>query len=276
MNTLFCCPICRKPLTPQKNSLVCPDRHCFDRSAEGYYHLLPAHKMRAKIPGDNKEMVAARRQFLQADYYRLFSDGINATALRLLAKRHCPVILDAGCGEGYYTKRLGIALREKGIAPQMNGFDISKFAVKAAAKQDPDTCYAVAGIFDIPVADQQVDLLVNIFAPIVPNEFARVVRKDGFLLIAVPSKRHLFGMKQVLYDNPYENEQINTEYPQFAFIERISISGDLTLTDPKQIEHLFSMTPYYWKTSPEGVARLRQQQTLTTEIGFDLLIYQKT
>jgi len=272
---IFHCPICHAALAQNGNSLICSKHHCFDRAAEGYYHLLPSNRMHAKIPGDNKEMVAARRQFLQAGYYQIFSDGINTTAIRLLEGMKEPTVLDAGCGEGYYTARLGNALRQYGFCPRMGGFDISKFAVKSAAKQDKETSYAVASIFDIPVETESCDLLLNIFAPIVPEEFAKALKEGGFLLIAVPSKRHLFGLKEILYDQPYENEQLDTDYPGFTFLERIPIRGEIALHDPLQIQNLFSMTPYYWKTPPSGCERLKEQTVLTTEIGFDLLIYQR-
>ena len=143
--------------------------------------------MHAKLPGDSKEMVAARRAFLNAGYYQLFSDGINETAAKVLSGVKSPMILDAGCGEGYYTARLKQALSEQRNDARIAGFDISKAAVKAAAKRDKEISFAVASIFDIPVADGCCDLVLNVFAPIVPAEFARVLKTGGVLLIAVPS-----------------------------------------------------------------------------------------
>ena len=272
---LFRCPVCRSPLRDCGNSVVCPNRHSFDRAAEGYYHLLPSNKMHAKLPGDSKEMVAARRDFLNAGYYRLFSDGINRAAAKVLSDVKAPVILDAGCGEGYYTARLKQALSEQHNDARIAGFDISKAAVRAAAKRDKEISFAVASIFDIPVADGCCDLVLNVFAPIVPAEFARVLPADGVLLIAVPSERHLFGLKEILYESPYENERTDTEYEGFDFLERIPLRGRITMTDPVQITNLFSMTPYYWKTPQAGCERLRQATRLETEIGFDLLLYRR-
>ena len=130
-------------------------------------------------------------------------------------------------------------------------------------------------LFDIPVADNCCDLVLNVFAPIVPAEFARVLRAGGVLLIAVPSERHLLGLKEILYEVPYENEKTETEYEGFDFLERIPLRGTITLTEPEQIANLFSMTPYYWKTSQAGSERLRQATRLETEIGFDLLLYRR-
>ena len=97
----------------------------------------------------------------------------------------------------------------------------------------------------------------------------------GVLLIAVPSERHLLGLKEILYESPYVNEETDTEYQGFDFLERIPLRGTITITDPEQIANLFSMTPYYWKTPQAGCERLRQTTRLKTEIGFDLLLYRR-
>lgn len=268
---IFVCPICKKPLKISDGTARCGKGHAFDRAAEGYYHLLPPNKMHAKIPGDSKEMVASRRSFLEAGYYQPFSDGINQTAAELLSGCAAPVILDAGCGEGYYTGRLAAALPHA----QIYGFDISKFAVKAAAKRYRDIHFAVASIFDIPVSDYSCDLLLNVFAPIVPEQFFHAVKPGGYLIIAVPGREHLYGLKEILYDKPYYNEITDTAYDGFSFVKRVELPHAITLTAPQQMQNLFRMTPYFWKTPREGGERLQKTAVLKTELQFDLLIYQK-
>lgn len=276
MNSLFCCPICGAPLSLGEKAYRCPAGHSFDISAEGYVHLLPPNRMHAKIPGDNKQMVAARRAFLDAGHYQLFSDALNDLAARLLSGPDRPArILDSGCGEGYYTGRLRDSLTERGIPVEAAGFDISKFAVKAAAKRYKGIEFAVASSFHIPAAAQSFDAIINVFAPIEPRELARVLRPGGVFLYAVPSARHLYGLKQILYDRPYENEEKDVAYPGFLLEDRVPVRGTLELDDRAMIDALFSMTPYYWKTPADGSARLRETDCLNTEIGFDFLIYRR-
>ena len=130
------CPLCGEKLTGD-STLKCTKGHCFDRAKEGYWHLLPVQSMRTKTPGDSKEMVAARRAFLNAGYY-----GAPGAALHLL---------DAGCGEGWYDRCIAQAFAEKGSRVQLAGFDIAKPAVRLAAKALPTAQYAVASSFSQPV-----------------------------------------------------------------------------------------------------------------------------
>lgn len=271
----FCCPICGGALTGRAQGAACEKGHCFDRARQGYLHLLPGNKMHSKIPGDTKEMVESRRRFLEAGYYGPFREKLCKLAedcLREAAQPgEQPVILDAGCGEGYYTGALQAQLPGAKIC----GFDISKAAVKVAAGKYKGISFAVASSFSIPVPEGFCHLLVDVFSPLAAEEFARVVRPGGFFLYAVPGERHLMGLKELLYDAPYENERRDTEYPGFQFVERCPVRGEIQIPDAQTAEDLFAMTPYYWKTGVDGVARLRNTQGFSTEIAFDFLIYRR-
>jgi 23S rRNA (guanine745-N1)-methyltransferase len=271
---IFACPVCGAQLQREAGVCRCANGHSYDIAKEGYVYLLPPNKKHSTNPGDNREMVAARRRFLEAGYYRLFSDRMNAL-VRGKLETDRPVLLDAGCGEGYYTGRLREFLLKSGAAPEQYGFDISKSAVRAAAKKYKEISFAVGSIFGIPALSASADVLTNVFAPIVPGEYARVLRPGGVLILAVPSQRHLYGLKEVLYDEPYENEYRETEYPGFAFLRRVPVRGKITLNGTRAIGDLFAMTPYFRKTPREGCERLARTQTLSTEIGFDFLLYRK-
>lgn len=272
---LFCCPICGGPLQMEKTRLFCENGHSFDRARQGYTHLLPPNRMHSKEPGDTKEMVNSRRAFLESGAYDCFAEKLCGLAVEFLQELPEPFLLDAGCGEGYYTGKLEACLREKGIFPRVAGFDISKSAVRAAAGKYKGCQFAVASAFAVPAADASADCLTNVFAPIVPEECKRVVKPGGVMILAVPGPRHLYGLKEILYDAPYENEYRETEYPGFAFVRRETVAETLVLDDGEQIQNLFAMTPYYWKTPESGSRRLAQTEHLETEIRFDFLIYRR-
>ncbi|MBE6689020.1 MAG: methyltransferase domain-containing protein [Ruminococcaceae bacterium] len=266
----FICPVCCSALKKQNKSYVCPNRHTFDISREGYVNLLPSGKANSAVPGDNKEMVSARTLFLETGAYKLFADGIAKTASDV-SLNVSPVILDAGCGQGYYDRVV------KDCIPQSEfyGLDISKFAVKYAASHNKDITYSVAGVYDMPVADSSADIILSIFSPIAEKEFLRTCASGGHLIIAVPGPRHLFGLKEILYDKPYENDIIKTEYEGFNFVDRIPLKSQLNCCENKVIMSLFAMTPYYWKTDINGHEKLKNTSKLETELEFDILVYKK-
>lgn len=270
--SIFACPVCGKKLDRLEKAYLCPDGHSYDIASEGYVHLLPPNKMHAKVPGDCKQMVSARRRFLEAGYYAPFSDRLNALVPECAGED--PVVLDAGCGEGYYTGGLERSLGETGGRPSVFGFDISKYAVKAAAKRYKGIAFAVGSMFGIPVLSGAADCVVNVFAPIVPEELCRVLKPGGSMILAVPGERHLFGLKELLYDDPYENEHRETEYPGFAFVRRVPVRGEITVRG-EAVRDLFAMTPYYWKTPVEGSRRIESVRELKTEIAFDFILYRK-
>lgn len=157
----------------------------------------------------------------------------------------------------------------------VSGVDISKFAVKAAAGKYKGIDFAVASLFHLPCAENSADVLTDVFAPIVPEEFFRVLKPGGVMILAVPGARHLYGMKEVLYKKPYENEEHDTAYDGFEYLGRACVQKFITVNGKENIEALFSMTPYYWKTDVEGGERLRALDVLRTEIKFDFLVYRK-
>lgn len=270
------CPLCGGALQGETD-LKCEKGHCFDRAREGYWHLLPVQSMRTKAPGDSKEMVAARRAFLNAGYYGIFGQALGELCLAhgVPAAKDAPLhLLDAGCGEGWYDRCIAKQFEEADLPLELAGFDIAKPAVRLAAKALPSARYAVASSFHQPVRTGWADVLLNCFSPFAQEEFLRVLRPGGRLIYAVPGAEHLFQMKAVLYEKPYKNPVQEVEYPGFEAIGEREVSGSITVP-AGQLEALFAMTPYYWKTPRDGAARLAALSELTTDIAFRFLVFEK-
>lgn len=283
------CPVCGASLDISEDgrSLVCAatvsnrnprgKNHLFDGAAGGYVSLAPRHSG----GGDSKDAVRARTSFLTRGYYAPAAD-----VLTQLVQAYTPeggLVLDAGCGEGYYSNRIA----EAGY-PTM-GVDLSKFAVDAAAKAAragriasgpaSTTLYAVGSVFELPVADEVFDTVTNIFAPCAPAEYARVLKKGGHLIVAGAGERHLFGLKQLVYDDPYLNDprrDLPAEDDGLTLRDTVHATFRITVEDHAHIAALFSMTPYYWRTSQNGHDRLKNADRLETEVCFDFHVYQKS
>ena len=271
--SLFLCPLCGKALTDEGRGLRCDGGHCFDRAKEGYVHLLPVGQKNSKAPGDDKGMVAARRAFLDKDFYAPLRRGLQELALQLTGSE--PVILDAGCGEGYYTAGIRQTLLDAGKSPRMAGIDISKFSVQKAAKRYSGIEFAVGSVYRLPVPDASTDLLINVFSPLAIEEFHRVLKPGGYFIYVVPAAMHLWEMKEVLYDKPYPNEEKETSYPGFVYDRIVPVEFTLHLPGQENIQALFGMTPYAWKTPRTGKDRLAALSELDCLAAFHIHVYKK-
>ena len=273
MESLFRCPLCGSPLSRDAHTYRCPNRHSYDIAKEGYTYLLPVNQKNSAAPGDDKGMATARRAFLSKGYYQPLQKALCSLAVSMTGDT--PNLLDAGCGEGYYTAGIHQALLNAGKAPHTAGIDISKFILRSAAKRNRDIEFAVASSYHLPVADECIHLLLNCFSPLAIDEFRRVLKTDGAFLYVVPAAGHLWEMKQVLYDEPYHNEEKLTPYDGFRYEKVIPVDAEITLESQEDIHNLFQMTPYYWKTPKEGADRLAALDRLTTRISFRIHVFRK-
>lgn len=269
------CPVCGEKLDNNKKSYVCPKGHSFDISSKGYVNLLLSSQMNAKLPGDNKMMVSARADFLSKGYYSHLADEVSSVAADSFSGG---VILDAGCGEGYYTEKIYNALTKKSVSFDMIGIDISKFACARAARRfrEADNCeIAAASIFHLPVEDDSCSCIVTMFAPFCREEFFRVLKSGGSLIMAIPAEEHLINLKSAVYDEPYKNHTADYYVEGFDFLGSRRVSREIFIDDPVDIQSLFSMTPYYYKTGREGHERLEKLTSLRDMADFEVLVYRK-
>ena len=265
---LLRCPVCHAELASD-DGRVCrckgkDKQHCFDFSRSGYLNLGGSHAG----DGDAKDAVLARRAFLDAGYYSCLSEHINLILDSLSAQ----TVLDAGSGEGYYTNRMAEKRDVLGIDLSRNGVD---YAARRAKQTGTRAGFAVASLFALPVKDACLDAVVSLFAPCAEQEFLRVLKPGGHLLLVGAGERHLMGLKQALYDDPYRNTG-RADLP--TVMEHIScqhLQDVITVEGNEMIQALFSMTPYYWRTSPKDRQKLQGLSSLTTEIDFDIFLFRK-
>lgn len=254
---MLVCPVCGNKLTKTERLYMCEKSHSFDIAKEGYVNLLTGKHKAGELIGDNRDMARARRTFLEKGYYDFLADELCKYI------KQDNKLLDISCGEGYYTDYMSRKTRA-----DVSGFDISKEMIRLAAKKYKDVEFFVANIARIPVESESVDVAVQICAPFSEKEFARILRKDGILLSVVPGKRHLWGLKELLYEKPYENNEDTTEYECLKKAESVTVNATVTLMGQEEIMSLFAMTPYYYKTGEKDRQKLENAKSLTTELEF--------
>lgn len=278
MTPRLLCPLCGGTLVECGQALLCPSGHSYDIAASGYCNLLRPGKQRNRVAGDDREMVSSRGRFLAAGYYEPALGYIVKTVAE-----HTPedgVMVDAGCGEGYYTNGTALALRGLRVL----GFDVSKYAADAASRGarragiSDRVRYITAASTDIPVADGAADIVLSLFSPCVYGEFARVTAADGYLLVGSAGVSHLRELKAVLYGEENIRPNVPIDHPSLAreagyeLISRESVAFEAEITEKEHIEALFSMTPYRWRSPRDGAEALLRLETITVTVDFDFTL----
>lgn len=240
---MYLCPLCQQPLQLSDKHFQCANRHSFDIAREGYVNLLPVQQKNSKDPGDNKDMMQARRSFLQAGWYAPLATAIT----RMLTPLAANTMLDLGCGEGYYTALLKQALPQV----QLFGVDISKTAIKFAAKANRDIQFSVASAYQLPFADNSFDAIVRIYAPSKASELQRLVKHGGHLLTVTPGPNHLLQIKQAVYDTVRLHDDAIAQNEGFMHLGRQRLQFELAFRCAEDVLALVQMVPLAWKFSAE-------------------------
>lgn len=268
---LFLCPKCKKELNIEQKRCFCPEGHSFDRAKGGYYNLLLGRS--GGTHGDNGAMVEARRSFLSSGYYSPLAKRLSELVLENTEKGGA--VLDAGCGEGYYTDVIEGAIFERDKESLVCGFDISKDAVRRAVKVNPRITCAVASSYEMPLPNDSVDILYNVFSPLAIDETLRVLKRYGRFIMVIPDEEHLFELKEAIYDTPYKNKVDDTYISGFKLISRENLKFTMDLSSPEAIKSLFMMTPYAYRTSKENREKVDKLSSLKCRAEFVILIYEK-
>ena len=262
------CPLCGQILRREEKQYRCQENHSFDIARQGYVNLLTVQQKHSLSPGDTREQVLSRRAFLEAGFYAPISEELNRAALAHGAQGE---ILDIGCGEGYYSARLAQAMG----AP-LTGLDISKEAVRCAAGKYKGPTWLCATAAHIPVKEGSVGTLTSLFALTLPEEFRRVLRRDGLFFQVLAAEDHLLGLKSVLYDELTHKEK-NTvpALPGFCLVESRPIRFSFTV-EGEQLYSLFAMTPHLFRVGKSGVQRLADTSQLRDTASCVLNVYRAT
>lgn len=273
------CPVCRQDLQPihdggtgRVRALACRERHSFDAARQGYFNMLVGKG--TAFESDTAEMVAARAAFLDAGHYRPLADALALAAEPALGGP-APTVLDSGTGTGHYLRAIldylngahssnssdraetrdfvdGAASADgdrvdgvTGVAAV--GLDISKFALRRAARLNPEAVNLVGDVWQpLPLPDAAVDVVAVVFAPRNAAEFARVLKPSGRLLVVTPRAGHLGEIASqagMLGIDPAKDERLAEALAgRFTPLSTQDIDVDLSLS-PEDVANLALMGP---------------------------------
>lgn len=276
------CPICAMPFIHTGHIFTCRNAHTFDLSREGYVNFL-----RKKASGDTKEMMLARRNIFAQGHYLPLSNAINEIICHHLfgearrQNRSPAIILDAGCGEGYYLRRLQTHLAASKHQAACFGFDVSKEAVRLAARGCKEAFFVVADLKErLALAERSLHVIVNIFAPRNPLEFARIMAPGGLLLVVIPTPAHLQQLRtefQLLNIEEEKQQQVTAQFTasglfQLETITEVTYEVHLQGHD---IIQLVTMTPNYWHFTEKRYQAMLRLSEIRTNIACLCLAFRR-
>lgn len=298
---MLICPHCGESLLRVERAFRCPQGHSFDCARAGYVNLL---RRTTKLPSDTKGMLLARRRFLARGFYAPLAEAIGATVGDWLSERGVAsgALLDAGCGEGYYTRWVAHALAARNWAGDANdeqsprwrlyGLDLSRDGIDLAARQSPtidaktarmvQVEWVVGNIKDqLPFADASLNVIINCFSPHNAVAFAQALCPGGLLLVIIPFPDHLETARSALGLLAIEREKQAHLTQQladaFTLAKSTTLSYPLTLDADAQRD-LRQMAPSAQRrrlsaTATTGATAGARSDTLVTHPAFSLLRY---
>ena len=280
MESILKCPVCNLSLIKYEKQYVCLNNHSYDIASKGHINLLLANQKNTKEPGDSKEMMESRRDFLNKGYYHTFSEKLNEVIISNISGKYVN-ILDVGCGEGYFLLSLKEAIYRKGSNFNLNkqfdffGVDISKAAVTYATKRDKKINFIVSSNFNLPIMPNTIDIIIRNFAPSDEAELKRVLKDKGKLIVITPGVQHLYGLKEILYVNARKHEEKITTFEGFNLTQTFEVKYNIDVENGEDIKSLIAMTPYYWTIDNVMREKANDTSKLSTGLHFNICVYEK-
>jgi 23S rRNA (guanine745-N1)-methyltransferase len=263
------CPIDDFSLEIVDSSLKCKCNHCFDISKQGYVNLLPVQYKKSKNPGDSREMVLARSEFLSSGLYQPIADMLVDILGGMTNDRPENFIVDAGCGEGYYLDYVYSRLGCQNLS--YIGLDISKEAVVFAARRNKMITWLVASNKNLPIISDSADTVLCQFGFPFYDEFKRILKPNGKIILVDTGKNHLIELRKIIYSEVRESDLPSIsegEKNGFKLLESKKLTYKDHLTSNQQIMNLLSMTPHLFRATAEG--KIAVQKLAETEITVDV------
>ena len=269
----YICPLCHKALKLIEKTFKCENNHSFDKAKQGYVNLLPVQYKHSKAPGDNKAMVEARRAFLDKGFYQLLVDKMRELHAKYdIAGSN---LLDAGCGEGFYTHQHKVQGGNEENSNTVYGVDIAKEAIKIAAKRYKNCHFSVGTLSKLSFESNFFSWVTSVYAPILEEEFTRVLKDKGYLLTVTPAENHLFELKSLIYTQANTHDTSNPMVKNLTLVEEHRLTYPMHFEQSEDVLSLLAMTPFAFKAGNDVLEKIKSIDKFSCQADFILRLYQK-
>ena len=260
------CPVCGTALSRIEKSYVCERRHSFDIARQGYVNLLPVQNKHSLSPGDTKAMLLSRRAFLERGYYAPLCRSVCERLKKYIPGR---VIIDVGCGEGYYT----CMMKQYGFS--VMGADIAKEAARMACSRSREILWTVATASHLPAADECADAVTAVFSLFMNDEYARVLKRGGIVVEVTAGSKHLTELKELIYSQVFEQHKSPAPCgEEFEELECSDESFNFT-TDHDGLIELLGMTPHIHRIKKENGHALDNVEKISLTADYIIRVLRK-
>lgn len=263
------CPKCSQEIEQIGNSYKCCNNHCYDIAKQKYINVLLNPVKATNNPGDSKESLIARQEYLDKDYYKGILNQV-IEQIKICNKDNFHLI-DIGCGQGYYTKGFYDTF---GNHNTYYGLDISKIAIQMATKYTKDIYWLVANSKAVPVLDHSMDIITALFTVVNNQELDRILKEDGFIIHVTANPNHLIEIKELIYD---EIKVKSDEYLKLPFntVNTYDYTEKININNRDDALNLLKMTPHYYHIKSDKRHVLDTLNSLNVTIDIKITIYQK-
>ena len=280
------CPIDGTALSLVGRTLVCERRHAYDLSRHGHVNLLPVQFKPSGAPGDSAAMVASRRRVLDAALFDPLAEALlehvvdSAVSAVSAADEGAPLLVDAGCGEGFYTHRMAerLAAQESTRAVRVLGSDISAPAVSAAAKRHRDLAWCVANNTRLPIVRGRAGVIVSLFGFETWGPWSALQSNGQRVVVVDAAPRHLIELRERVYERVRVHGAPPDAAAGEAGYERVDerrITFVNTAVPHERLADVLAMTPHAHRVGERGRRALAELASLDLTIDALLRVYRR-
>jgi 23S rRNA (guanine745-N1)-methyltransferase len=258
---------CGLLLERRGGTYVCARRHSYDVARHGYVNLLQPTDRRSLDAGDSREAISARARLLASGLGRRILDAV---ATEVATHMRGNVVLDLGSGAGELLGTIAERQQIVGI-----GIDLSTAGVEQAARRYPHLTWVVANADRrLPVIDRTVDVIVSLHGRRNPAECARVLARDGRLIVAIPGAEDLIELRAAIQGERVERDRVASLVAEhahsFEVVQQTRATESHQLTPP-QLRDLLRGTYRGERTS--AAARLASLESMSVTLASEIVVF---